>query len=64
MADTKNGTEKTWEERIEDLMKECKMEEETKDIIEKVKVTAKGNESDELLYERAWRRFRDLLLAS
>lgn len=63
MADTKNGTEKTWEERIEDLMKECKMKEKTEEIIYEVKKAAKGNGSDALLYERAWRRFRDLLLA-
>lgn len=53
-----------WDAEIKRLMKHFNLENKSKEIIAEVKATAKGNETDDVLYERAWRRFRTLLMAS
>lgn len=52
-----------WEKEITKLMRHFCMEKESKRVINHVKASAKGNESDDLLYDRAWNKFRSLLLA-
>lgn len=54
----------TWDRRIKTLMKHFGLEKESKEVITEVKATAKENESDDLLYERAWRKFRSILMVS
>ena len=51
-----------WEKEIKRLMRHFCLEEYTSGIIAEVKATAKGNESNDLLYDRAWRRFKNILL--
>jgi len=54
----------SWDEDIKSLMKQFKLGDRSREIIAEVKATAKGNESDDILYERAWRRFKAILVAS
>jgi hypothetical protein len=54
----------TWETEIEDLMTQLGYSIHTESVIAKVKSSAKGNESDDLLYERAWSKFKSLLMAN
>ena len=54
----------SWETEIKRVMRHFCLEKESKNIITEVKATAKGNESDEVLYERAWRKFKSVLMAS
>lgn len=51
-----------WETEIKYLMKSFCMGKQADSIIEAVKANANGNESNDILYERAWRRFRSILL--
>lgn len=53
----------TWEKEIRDIMYDFCMGNHADSIISDVKLSAKGNESDDLLYDRAWNKFRSLLLA-
>ena len=62
MADRKKSA--SWEVEIKRIMRHFYMKEEANEIIAEVKATAKGNESDDVLYDRAWRRFKTLLVAS
>jgi hypothetical protein len=52
----------TWETEIKGFMTQLGYSKYVKDIISEVKATAKGNESNDLLYDRAWRRFKNILL--
>lgn len=58
-----NQSEITWETQIKNLMSEFKLSSRSNDIISSVKASSDGTESDALLYDRAWRKFRDLLFA-
>lgn len=52
----------SWEKEIKRLMRHFCMEEYTSDIIAEVKANANGTESNDILYDRAWRRFKSLIL--
>ena len=54
----------TWDEKIKRLMKNFCLEEKYESVIAEVKESAKGNESEDLLYDRAWRKFRSIMMAS
>jgi hypothetical protein len=54
----------SWETEIKRIMRHFCMKEEAKQVIAEVKATANGTESDDLLYERAWSKFKSILIAS
>ena len=53
----------TWETQIRSLMKQLGYSNDVDTVISKVKSTAKGNEPNDLLYDRAWNKFRSILMA-
>ena len=53
----------TWEKEIRELMYDFCMGNHADRIISDVKSSAKGNESAEVLYDRAWNKFKSTLLA-
>lgn len=54
----------TWEKEIQKLMKHFCLEKESKIVIAEVKSSAKGNETDDELYKRAWNKFHSIIMAS
>ncbi len=54
----------TWEKEIQQLMKHFCLEKESKSVIAEVKANAKGNETDDELYRKAWNKFHSILMAS
>lgn len=59
MADRKKSA--NWETEIKRIMRHFCMKEEANEIIAEVKSSANGDESDDVLYDRAWRRFKTLV---
>lgn len=53
-----------WEKEIKRIMRHFCLEEYANNVIAEVKAKATGNESEDLLYERAWRKFRSIMMAS
>lgn len=58
------GKTTNWESEIKRIMRHFCMKDEANKIVAEVKATAKGNESDDLLYDRAWNKFRSILMAN
>ena len=54
----------TWEKEIKKLMKHFCLENESKGVIAEVKANAKGNETDDELYRKAWNKFHIILMSS
>lgn len=54
----------SWDVEIRRLMRHFGLESKSRAIIAEVKATAKGNESNDVLYDRAWRRFKTLIQTS
>ena len=60
----KKQKEIAWETEIESLMRSFCLERYARGVIENVKANATGNENEDILYERAWRQFRSIMMAS
>ena len=53
-----------WEKEIRRLMRHFCLEEYASSVITEVKANANGTESNDVLYDRAWAKFKSLMMVS
>lgn len=61
-ASKQGGREKSWEKEITQLMKDfCFPKQTIAQVIQQTKDEAEKNETNKSMYQRAWKKFRNML---